>query len=102
MLDKVKNCLLIQLMILLILKYFSFRNCLQAAQCRALFAWRVWTLTAIPAILYGCEAVLIRQTELSEIEKTQATVAKFMLQVPSSTTNVVAQVLADMELIETI
>ena len=77
-------------------------NLARNSPCPALFAWRVWTLTAIPAILYGCEAVLIRQTELSEIEKTQATVAKFILQVPSSTANVVAQVLADMEPIETV
>ena len=70
--------------------------------CPTLFAWRIWTTVAIPAIMYGCEAVLIRKKELDDIEKAQARLAKFMLQVPQSTSNVVAQVLANFEPIEVI
>ena len=70
--------------------------------CPALFAWRIWTAVAIPAIMYGCEAVMIRKKELIEIEREQARLAKFILQVPQSTCNAVAQVLADLELIEII
>ena len=70
--------------------------------CPALFAWRIWRLVALPAILYGCEAVLIREKELEMIEKEQATVAKFILQVGPSTQNVVAQVLADLEPVEVV
>ena len=65
--------------------------------CPALFAWRVWKLVALPAILYGCEAVLIRHNELELIEKEQAKVAKFILQLNQTTQNVVAQTLADFE-----
>ena len=68
--------------------------------CPALFATRIWQTVALPAIMYGSEAVLIRKKELEEIEKEQAKLAKFILQVPQSTANVVAQTLAGMELIE--
>ena len=68
--------------------------------CPALFAWRVWRLVALPAILYGAETVLIRKKDLELIEKEQARVCKFILQVDSNTQNVVAQVLADMEPVE--
>ena len=70
--------------------------------CPALFAWRIWKLIALPAILYGGEAVLIRKNELDLIEKEQASVAKFILQLGQNTQNVVAQVLADMEPVEVI
>ena len=70
--------------------------------CPALFAWRVWKLVALPAILYGGEAVLIRKNELDLIEKEQASVAKFILQLGQNTQNVVAQVLADLEPVEII
>ena len=70
--------------------------------CPALFAWRVWRLVALPAILYGCETVLIRKRELDDIEKAQSRVAKFILQVEQCTCNVVAQVLADFELVEVV
>ena len=70
--------------------------------CPILFAWRIWNTVALPAIMYGSEAVLIRKKELDDIERAQAKLAKFMLQVPQSTSNVVAQVLADFEPIETI
>ena len=68
----------------------------------ALFASRIWLTVAIPAILYGSEAVLIRKKELDDIEKEQAKIAKFILQLPESTPNVVAQVLAGFEPIEVV
>ena len=70
--------------------------------CPALFAWRIWKFIALPGILYGCETVHIRKNELKAIEQAQTKIAKFILQVESSTANVITQVLADMELVEII
>ena len=78
----------------------SVINMARDSPCPALFAWRIWKYVALPAIFYGCESVLVRKDEISKIEREQARVAKFMLQVPANTANVVAQVLADMEPIE--
>ena len=79
----------------------SVINMARESPCPSMFARRIWQHVALPAIFYGSEAVLVRKDELAKIEREQAKVAKFILQVPANTANVVAQVLTDMEPIET-
>ena len=50
-----------------------------------------WNNIAIPAILYGCESILFKETHIVELERIQSQVAKNILGVPSSTANICAQ-----------
>ena len=50
-----------------------------------------WSNIAIPAILYGCEMVPFTEQTIEAIESIQSQVAKFILGVPVSTSNVCAQ-----------
>ena len=51
-------------------------------------AFSPWTNCALPAILYGCEVVPLNQGTISEIERCQSRVGKFILQIPTSSSNV--------------
>ena len=51
-------------------------------------AYSLWVNCALPAILYGCEVVPLNQGTIQEIERCQARVGKFILQVPSSSSSV--------------
>ena len=55
---------------------------------RSDLAFALWRNCALPAILYGCEVVPFNQDTIQEIERCQARVGKFMLQIPTSSTNV--------------
>lgn len=55
---------------------------------RSDLAFTLWRNVALPAILYGCEVVPLNQDTIQEIERCQARVGKFMLQIPSSSANV--------------
>ena len=55
---------------------------------RSNLAFSLWRNVALPAILYGCEVVPLNQDTIQEIERCQARVGKFMLQLPVSSTNV--------------
>ena len=50
-----------------------------------------WLNVAIPAILNGCDMIPFSDTNIEEIERIQAQVAKFALGVPISTPNVCAE-----------
>ena len=51
-------------------------------------AFSLWTNCALPAILYGCEVVPLNQGTINEIERCQSRVGKFILQIPTSSSNV--------------
>ena len=57
---------------------------------RAELAFTLWTCCALPSILYGCEVMPLTQATVSEVEKCQSQVGKFMLQLPRSSANVSA------------
>ena len=61
---------------------------LKAGPDRSDLAYTLWTCCALPAILYGCEVVPLHQGTIQELERCQARVGKFILQVPSSSANV--------------
>ena len=52
---------------------------------RADLAYTLWTSCALPSILYGTEVIPLTQATISEVEKCQSQVGKFILQLPRST-----------------
>ena len=50
-----------------------------------------WQNIAIPAILFGTEFTIFKETNLLEIERVQAQVAKYALSIPKKSPNIVAQ-----------
>ena len=57
---------------------------------RSELAFTLWTSCAIPSILYGAEVMPLTQTAIAEVERCQAAVGKFILQIPRSSANVSA------------
>ena len=57
---------------------------------RADLAYTLWTCCALPSILYGTEVIPLTQTTISEIDKCQSKVGKFILQLPRSSASVSA------------
>ena len=55
---------------------------------RSEMAYMAWTRIAVPAILYGAEVIPLIQDTINTIERCQNQVAKFMLQIPQSSSNV--------------
>ena len=55
---------------------------------RADLAYTLWTNCALPSILYGCEVMPLLQGTINEVEKCQAQVGKFILQIPRSSASV--------------
>ena len=55
---------------------------------RSELAYTLWTCCALPSILYGAEIMPLTQNTIAEVEKCQAAVGKFMLQIPRSSANV--------------
>ena len=51
---------------------------------RAELAYTLWVNCAIPAILYGCEAIPLHKGTIDAIEKCQTRVGRFILQIPTS------------------
>ena len=56
-----------------------------------LFATRIWSACAIPAILYNSEVMLLKESDLNKIAIEQHRVMRYVLQVPRKTTNSAAQ-----------
>ena len=54
---------------------------------RASLAYTLWVNCALPAILYGCEVIPVNQDTIDTIERCQARIGKFLLQIPSSSSN---------------
>ena len=57
---------------------------------RAELAYALWTRCALPAVLYGTEVMPLTQCTISELEKCQSQVGKFILQLPRSSASVSA------------
>ena len=55
---------------------------------RACLAHSLWTQIALPSILYGCDVLPLTQSTIDVVEKCQAAVGKFILQIPRSSANV--------------
>ena len=55
---------------------------------RAELAYALWTRCALPAVLYGTEVMPLTQYTISELEKCQSQVGKFILQLPRSSASV--------------
>ena len=54
---------------------------------RASLAYTLWVNCALPAILYGCEVIPVTKDTLEVIERCQSRIGKFILQIPSSSSN---------------
>ena len=66
----------------------SYLSLLKSGPDRSLTALTLWKQVALPSILYGTECLPITQHTLKKIVKTQNSIGKFSLQVPSSSSNV--------------
>lgn len=55
---------------------------------RSKLAYTLWTCVALPSILYGSEIIPLNKGTVSEIEKCQNSVGKFILQIPRSSADV--------------
>ena len=64
---------------------FSILSITRAGLDRSLVARSLWEMCAIPAILYGSEAMCLGDGTMNEIEKIQKIIGKFIIQVPNST-----------------
>ena len=59
---------------------------------RSDLAYTLWTSCALPSILYGCEVVPFDKGTIQEIESCQARIGKFILQIPTSSSNVISNI----------
>ena len=59
---------------------------------RAKLSHSLWSQVALPSILYGSEVIPLTDCTIKAIEKYQADIGKFIMQVPSSTANVVTNI----------
>ena len=55
---------------------------------RSKLAHTLWTLVALPSILYGSDVVPLTQATINEVERCQTLVGKFILQLPRNSANV--------------
>ena len=69
---------------------FSILGLTRAGLDRSRLARILWETCAIPAILYGTEAMTIGTGTENELEKIQGMIGKFILQVPGSTARAVS------------
>ena len=58
---------------------------------RVLLGIMAWTAAAVPSILFGCETLPIADKYIDDIERTQATLAKYLLGLPPSAPNILVQ-----------
>ena len=57
---------------------------------RAELAYTLWTLCALPSILYATEVIPLTQSTIAEVQRCQSVVGKFILQLPRSSASVAA------------
>ena len=60
----------------------------RAGPNRSALAHSLWTLCAIPAICYGAEIIPLTKDTITELEKCNTIVGKFILQIPRSSADV--------------
>ena len=75
----------------------TIMGCTRVGLDRSLTASTLWESCAIPAILYATEAMVITKATISELDKIQGAVARFVLQLPSSASKVSAYLDAGMK-----
>ena len=68
----------------------TIMNLTRAGLDRALLARKLWEACAIRAILYCVEAMNVTKTTVAELDRVQNMVGRFILQVPSATSRVLA------------
>ena len=59
---------------------------------RAELAYTLWSTCALPAILYGAEIIPLTKGTIKEVESCQNRVGKFILQLPSNSADIVANI----------
>ena len=64
---------------------------------RSQLAYALWNCCALPAILYGCEVMPLNGGTIKEIEKCQAKIGKFILQLPGGTSNAAVHIDAGLQ-----
>ena len=69
---------------------YSVLSLVRSGPDRSELAKTLWLNCAIPSILYGWEIIPIDSNTIQEIEKCQATIGKFILQIPKNSANVCA------------
>ena len=67
----------------------TIMGCTRTGLDRSATAQRLWECCAIPAILYAVEAMVVSKATVAELEKIQSSIARFILQVPRSTSKVI-------------
>ena len=67
---------------------YSVLSLFRSGPDRSQLAHTLWCQVALPSILYGSNIIPLTQTSISEIEKCQAIVGKFILQLPRNSANV--------------
>ena len=67
---------------------FSVLALVRTGPDRSKLAHTLWTQVALPSILYGSDVVPLTQATVSEVEKCQTQVGKFILQLPRNSANV--------------
>ena len=69
---------------------YSIMSLTRGGLDRALIAKRIWETCAIPSILYCVEAISVKKSTITELERIQNMVGRFILQVPASTSRALA------------
>ena len=59
---------------------------------RSELSFTLWTQVALPSILYGTEVIPITDATIKEVEKCNAKVGKYILQIPASSANICANI----------
>ena len=67
----------------------TIMGCTRTGLDRSTTAQRLWEGCAVPAFLYAVEAMVVSKATVVELEKIQASVARFILQLPRSASKVV-------------
>ena len=70
----------------------SILSLVKSGPDRAELAYVLWTCCGLPSILYGTEVMPLTQSTISEVEKCQSQVGKFILQLPRSSASVSANI----------
>ena len=70
----------------------SVLNLVRSGPDRSELAHTLWCRCALPSILYGTEIMPLTDSTISEIEKCNTQVGKFILQIPRSSSNASAYI----------
>ena len=67
---------------------YSVLSLTRSGPDRSALAHTLWTNCALPAVLYGCEIMVLTKKTLDVLEQCNTQIGKFILQVPSRSANV--------------